>query len=92
LTRPQGEERAEAWPRELLLFYRCHPWIPEVPIGGLPGRDGCSGSTAGEPRSVNAAERWPGNQLSLSRGALSRRGMDLRGSLASNELRRKVIL
>jgi hypothetical protein len=36
LTGPQGEERAEAWLRELLLFYRCHPWILEVPIGGLP--------------------------------------------------------
>lgn len=29
-------ERAEAWSRELLLFYRRRPWILEVPISGLP--------------------------------------------------------
>jgi AcrR family transcriptional regulator len=29
-------ERAEAWSRELLVFYRTHPWILEVPISGLP--------------------------------------------------------
>jgi AcrR family transcriptional regulator len=29
-------ERAEAWSRELLAFYRQHPWILEVPISGLP--------------------------------------------------------
>jgi AcrR family transcriptional regulator len=29
-------ERAEAWSRELLAFYRTHAWILEVPISGLP--------------------------------------------------------
>jgi AcrR family transcriptional regulator len=27
---------AEAWSRELLVFYRQHPWILEVPISALP--------------------------------------------------------
>jgi AcrR family transcriptional regulator len=29
-------ERAEAWSRALLAFYRQHPWILKVPISGLP--------------------------------------------------------
>ena len=29
-------ERAAAWSRELLAFYRRRPWILEVPISGLP--------------------------------------------------------